>query len=121
MSVCNYDYQKSPKAGMILDKFKALNQTTSFELHRDSMKTKKHLDGSSAVRQHRVGVYESKDSTNEIMTAGTCEAGWNLSITSISAYEYVSSQQGPVRPHLLYMYYGGIEWMRRRSARSSGQ
>jgi hypothetical protein len=52
---------------MVLGKFKALNQNPGFELHRDSRKGKKHLDGCSAIRQYAAnGVDESKDSTSEI-------------------------------------------------------
>lgn len=38
---------------MVLGKFKALNQNPGFELHRDSRKGKKHLDGCPAARQIR--------------------------------------------------------------------
>jgi hypothetical protein len=85
MSVCNYDYPKSPKAGIVLGKFKALNQTTGFELHRDTRHSEKHLDGCSAVRQH--GARVVGESISEFWRPYICAAGWtcNHLMTFIAA------------------------------------
>lgn len=67
---CVTDSLESPNARTVLGKFKALNQTPSFELHREPIKRKKHRQGGtlmfSAVDRIRRSLAESKDSTSEI-------------------------------------------------------